>query len=594
MPRFSATAVSSHVYHSSDVAVDNANRGDRRPKIRHRNQRQTMPLAFFLLLLSFLCIFISIRHRQTQTQRIHYHRLQRAQQMVKLRAQQHHRHHEQQQDDVETTPDPAVAFAALRKNHDVDPNVIPRLLERWLKVQDRTYQHNSYTAERWTRPYLLPPLPDGSRNKQNDENDEHPHNSAQSEFHFAVSGTKIETRMAWEDELQEIEQLKGPPVDYTNTDMYTYPELQASPEDDDHYPPLQTLQRLMENWPQDEDFDGAVYQESLLHFNYSNPEELSIAERFRDAELPFKLYNIPDIDDASEKWTDEYLSQMFGTKNTRGHSITVDGVPFAIANGRAQESTTNFFAFFVPLHWYLPTFGLPPTRNNDWDFATWARHARYADSVRLGPGHPHFYWQSGVKARERLGPEERKSFITRDLPLLSDTKPNFVVFHPESQKGIQCRFGERGVVAATHYDGGRNMVAMVTGAKRYILSPPNQCSRLGIFTERTSPIYRHSLLNFGHLNGRDDASGMSPEEQAWLDRAADSQAVETVLKAGEILYIPSHWFHYIVSVQKSAQCNVRSGVEHEGNPRFGGRETVEACVDPELFDTTNSGGAREY
>jgi hypothetical protein len=49
----------------------------------------------------------------------------------------------------------------------------------------------------------------------------------------------------------------------------------------------------------------------------------------------------------------------------------------------------------------------------------------------------------------------------------------FFAFEPESQKGIQCRFGEQGVMAATHYDTGRNIVAMVTGAKRYILSPPN-------------------------------------------------------------------------------------------------------------------------
>ena len=37
-------------------------------------------------------------------------------------------------------------------------------------------------------------------------------------------------------------------------------------------------------------------------------------------------------------------------------------------------------------------------------------------------------------------------------------------------KGIQCRFGMRGVIAEAHYDGGRNMVAMLKGAKRYARS----------------------------------------------------------------------------------------------------------------------------
>ena len=39
-------------------------------------------------------------------------------------------------------------------------------------------------------------------------------------------------------------------------------------------------------------------------------------------------------------------------------------------------------------------------------------------------------------------------------------------------------FSYQGVTAATHYDGGRNMVAMITGAKRYILSPPYECSKV--------------------------------------------------------------------------------------------------------------------
>jgi ribosomal protein L16 Arg81 hydroxylase len=32
-----------------------------------------------------------------------------------------------------------------------------------------------------------------------------------------------------------------------------------------------------------------------------------------------------------------------------------------------------------------------------------------------------------------------------------------------------------------------------------------------------------------------------------------------VLEAGDILYIPAHWFHYIVSLTTNAQCNTRSG-----------------------------------
>lgn len=164
-------------------------------------------------------------------------------------------------------------------------------------------------------------------------------------------------------------------------------------------------------------------------------------------------------------------------------------------------------------------------------------------------------------------------------------KEIFFVFEPESQKGIQCRFGERGVTAATHFDAGRNMVAMMTGAKRYILSPPNQCSKLGIVTARDNAIFRHSMLNFGHMNEINN-NEMSDDERAWLERAGDSLAVDTILKAGEVLYIPSHWFHYITSLQKSAQCNVRSGIDTEGDEYFGGKVDVVHHCNP-LFENND-------
>ena len=657
MPRLSATNTTTTSSPIIAVDLDDA-KYDRRVKrtlIRRRKQQRqrrrhstSSSLTFVVVVVVVLSIvgmlMLSIRHRQAQTQHDTYHRLQRAQQLQRQRKRQQQQEEEEtdaaelpaaydtnnnnnnsmDDDDVETTPDPAAAFAAVRENDDVNPSIVRRLLQRWLALQDHNIQQNLYatsTSERWARPYLLPPLPlpDGS-NPQSLVDEPRPHR-ARRDFQSFFAVRRSQQRMAWEDEMITMEQqqelLQGPAVDYTDPELYQYPEvvLSSNPQDDENYPPLQTLQHLMDHWPQDQDFDGTVLEESLLHFNYSNPDEMRMAEQLRDAELPFKLYNVPDLDAANEKWTDEYVSLMFDSRpsrvgNKKHHAsssgssnnnnklpIIVDGTRFAPADGQTQESTTNYFAFFVPQHWYVPTFGIPPTRNNDWTFATWARHARYADSVRLGPGHPHFYFQAGVPREERHGPPDQWSFITRDLPTFSATatEPNFIVFHPEAQKGIQCRFGERGVVAATHYDGGRNMVGMITGAKRYILSPPHQCSRLGIFTERTSPIYRHSLLNFGHLNNdhhSDDENGMSPEERAWLDRAADSMAVETVLKAGEVLYIPSHWFHYIVSLQKSAQCNVRSGIEHGGNPRFGGRQTVDECADVPLADT--GVGAQEY
>jgi hypothetical protein len=89
-----------------------------------------------------------------------------------------------------------------------------------------------------------------------------------------------------------------------------------------------------------------------------------------------------------------------------------------------------------------------------------------------------------------------------------------------------------------------------------------------------------------------------------------------VLFCFRALVSTSHWFHYIISLQKSAQCNVRSvrdevesglvrkgspdpacacvgvtdsairslnffeqGINYEGHPVFGNRQSVEECRD---------------
>ena len=462
---------------------------------------------------------------------------------------------------------------------------------RWLNQLDAEIRNNQAGGIRWIRPYLLPPL-SGTHPPPTDSKQRLDTSTRNLFFKVKRSGQ----RFAWEKEWEEMQQKYAndpdklkPAVDYTDKTKYVYPKIAPEPPPSNQYPILKPLKQLLEDWPQDEDKEGMIH-ETLMHFNYSDPAERAMAMTFRDKEVPFKFVDVPELDAATKKWTDEYVSRHFGVRNPpllgnllSGNGANNDHMPSA--SGLAQESPNNYFAFFSAPQWDVMSMGLPPVRNNDWDFAKFAEHAKYADAKRLPFDQPHFYWQSGVDREERYRPESQWTFISRDLPSFSSPKETFFVFHPELQKGIQCRFGERGVVAATHYDGGRNHVGMITGAKRYILSPPRECSKLGIFTHRRSPIYRHSLLNFAHIrflnaNDIDDTKmngGMSDEERAWLERAGQADSLETVLKAGEVLYIPSHWFHYIVSLQKSAQCNVRAGIDEDGHPTFGNGETVEQC-----------------
>lgn len=365
-------------------------------------------------------------------------------------------------------------------------------------------------------------------------------------------------RMDWQDEW---EKKSGKPatlvMDYTQPDLYDYPELVLEPPSST-YPPLRLLRDIFDAWPQDEiDSPPLPIREVLQNFDYTNSTQMEAATIFRQRKLPFKLTNVPELLQANEKWTDDFVSSQFDA-------------PHPSIQGKCQESPHHFFAFFQPASWNVEHMGLPPTRNNDYTFAQWAEHARYADAAQLSAQQPHYYWQAGVPPEEREVAKDQWSFVSLDLPSFSSPESTFISPEPSEQKGIQCRFGERGVTTATHYDAGRNMVGMIHGAKRYILHPPRECHKLGIATSRASSLFRHSLLELGKVGKSKVLDNKSSvEERAWLNRASTSEALETVLKEGEVLFIPSHWFHYIIGLQKNAQCNVRSGVDLEGDDEFG-------------------------
>eukprot|EP00934_Nitzschia_sp_Nitz4_P004062 Nitzschia sp. Nitz4//scaffold16_size188269//136796//138448//NITZ4_001809-RA/size188269-processed-gene-0.63-mRNA-1//-1//CDS//3329538571//4052//frame0 len=443
-------------------------------------------------------------------------------------------------------------------------------LEDLLQRKDEQMISNKNDGIRWVRPELLPALRPSQAKPLLEANkrDRKLLGDANPQSFFRVH--RYATTMQWEKEAKALH-MQGPKVDYTKH-SYTYPEKMYEVPTLGTYPPLVPLRDLMERWHQDDiDNPPTPYPEALFHFDYSDPKDLEAARKFRDAKLPFKLINVPEVAAAGAKWTDEYVSKNFDG------DVTNPDAP--LASGTAQESTDNFFAFFAAQGWMVDKMGVPPTRNNDYTFAKWAEHARYADATGLHPHQPHFYYQAGVEREERFEDPSKWTFISRDLPSFSSPSATFFMWNPDAQKGIQCRFGERGVTAATHYDSGMNMVAMMTGAKRYVLSPPSQCSKMGIVTARGNAEFRHSMLNFGHMNETSNVN-MPEEEREWLERAGDTLSLDTVLKAGEVLYIPSHWFHYITSLQKSAQCNVRSGVDAEGDSYFGGKAEVTTGCDP--------------
>jgi Cupin-like domain len=369
-------------------------------------------------------------------------------------------------------------------------------------------------------------------------------------------------KMQWKQEWQQIRyQAKPHAVDYTKDVHYEYPSVRNYPPPG--YPKFSTLQGIMEDWPQHQtDAPPDTIHEALQHLPF-HPDSFDAAKRYIDQGLPFKFTNVPELVQANIKWTDAYISKHLDSPQ---HQV----------QGKCQESPNSFFTFFLPHLWNMTQLqALPPTRNNDMTFQEWSEHARYAEKTKLQWNRPHFYYQANVDKQERF--QDMQSFISLDLPSFSSPNATVISPSPEEQNGIQCRFGERGVTAALHYDDGQNMIGMITGAKRYILLPPNQCSKLSIFTNRNHPLFRHSLLNLVRLL-EDDEGVLGKEEREALDHARDAIALETVLKAGEVLFLPSYWFHYIIGLQKNAQCNVRSGVGMAYSDFGGEAHVTTKCV----------------
>ena len=323
-----------------------------------------------------------------------------------------------------------------------------------------------------------------------------------------------------------------------------HPSVKLTTPIDATYPVYKSLLDVVTEWSPDRPEPPSTFKETLMHFDYMNVTERKWALNFRTAEIPFKVYNVPEFASVSKKWTNTYLSNKFRKQNKRTS---------------AERSKNNHFMFWSQRNrkdnkldeWK------PPTKRIKMTYDEWLELAKDADRTQLGNSSEHYYFMFGT-GRDTRG----STFMDKDLEYFSSNKANFFVFNPRENKGIQCRFGMRGVIAESHYDGGRNMVAMLRGTKRYILNPPESCDKLGIIQDINHPSFRHSIIDWSDIN------------QARFSHFDKVNAIDTIVREGEVLYIPSFWFHYIISLEYSIQCNSRSG-SPEGEQ---GQNEIDKCL----------------
>jgi hypothetical protein len=140
------------------------------------------------------------------------------------------------------------------------------------------------------------------------------------------------------------------------------------------YPVYKTLLSAIEEWNPDQPDPPAHFTETLQHFNYSNPVERAWALEFRQAEVPFKMYDVPEFAATGAKWSNKYLATQF---EGAGYSATT------------ETSKDNHFMFWSPKkNSYTKHFHfVPPTKKGKMSWSQWARHAANADALKVNFAH---------------------------------------------------------------------------------------------------------------------------------------------------------------------------------------------------------------
>lgn len=290
------------------------------------------------------------------------------------------------------------------------------------------------------------------------------------------------------------------------------------------YPIEWPILDLMDHWNPGNisaSFRPDIYQ-GICRFDFRT--ELHKALNYRAAELPFILRDDPEVLKVVERWNQpDYLARILG----RGFKY------------RTEYSETNSLMFFrEPKEMARPPGWEPPMRDVKMTYEEWAEKASQPEQD-MGPDRPHWYFRVNAK-----GGTDHIMF--RELPFFLPRKNLYIVDESDT-RGINCRFGMMGNTAAAHFDGSRNFIMLFGGERRYILSHPKNCKSLALYP-RSHPSGRHSALDWSQPD-----LNRYPEFQNALGN-------EVVLQAGDVLYLPTHWFHFIVSLDLNWQCNARSGI----------------------------------
>lgn len=317
-----------------------------------------------------------------------------------------------------------------------------------------------------------------------------------------------------------------------------------------NYPYAWNLLQILDHWNPDDPVipkDQKIFQ-GLCIFDYNKDYEKAM--NYRRQEVPFVVINDPQVADTAKRWNAPgFMDRMLGDVMHRAEFSESNHFMYWNAGRKMRANSKNEHPDGRGTQSKTMSNWQQPTKMMRMTYHDWLSHANLTEGETVGPHDPHYYFRLiGCGETGPMGECDKGSseYLFDELPFFQPTE-NLYIVDPLEQKGIHCRFGMNGVIAENHFDQSRNAIAVMGGQRRYILSHPSQCSLL-------------SLLPKGHPSARHSAIDWSNPDLDTYPEFSQAEANEIVLQAGDVLYLPTNWFHYIISLNLNFQCNTRSGV----------------------------------
>jgi len=225
-----------------------------------------------------------------------------------------------------------------------------------------------------------------------------------------------------------------------------------------NYPYSWNVIQVLENWgpddtelplqplPEDKQSEqqpikSSIYQ-SLCIFDWNKEEDQDKAENYRQLELPFVVQHFPETTKAAERWmTPGYMESLLGDEK--------------VFNEHSRNNHFMYWRTLRPRNDYTP-----PTDTAHLTYPDWLEKAKHIQEARRQASEEHWYFRLNAAYNVH-------QYLYEELTMFDPSHgKSFTMVKPKQHRGINCRFGMKGVIAEAHYDSHNNFISLMGGQRR--------------------------------------------------------------------------------------------------------------------------------